>query len=424
MWLSDGTAAGTRAVGSARSVAQLVAADDALFFRADGMLWRSDGGDQGTHPIPTDETVAELVPAGTTLLYRDDTTLVRYASDGNVPLASIVDVRDATSVGGMLFFVAAPADRPQNRELWVSDGTAAGTRMVDLRPGDRGADPGPLVAGRDRVYFAADDGRHGRNLWTSDGSLAGTTLVKDVLGDAGGFLSVSDLVSVPPHLFFTVGADSWWQLWVSDGTAGGTLPVRDFEGPPRLARAGGRAFLAASDRAVGLELWTSDGTPGGTALVADINPGAPWSSPWPLADAGGRLAFQACEDGAGCEIWLSDGSAATTIRAGDIAAGPASADVRSCAATDALLFCSANDQVHGSELWAIPLSTPASCPGDCDANGRTSIDEVVVAIEALLGRRAVAACRAADGDHDGVLSVDEVVRSLRSALRGCPLRDR
>ena len=73
-------------------------------------------------------------------------------------------------------------------ELWTSDGTVSGTRIVkDLRPG---ADPNPLnnnagypfigfsnlkemTAFRDKLYFSADSLAEGRELWVSDGTDVG-----------------------------------------------------------------------------------------------------------------------------------------------------------------------------------------------------------------------------------------------------------
>src|SRR4029079_18252745 len=43
------------------------------------------------------------------------------------------------------------------------------------------SDPQQMVAVGDKVYFPADDGVHDRELWVSDGTSAGTHMVKDIL---------------------------------------------------------------------------------------------------------------------------------------------------------------------------------------------------------------------------------------------------
>ncbi|HEX2552963.1 MAG TPA: hypothetical protein VHL98_04625, partial [Microvirga sp.] len=55
-------------------------------------------------------------------------------------------------------------------ELWVSDGTVGGTRMVtDIRAGGSSF-PLHLASAGDKVYFQADNGTSGAELWVSDGT--------------------------------------------------------------------------------------------------------------------------------------------------------------------------------------------------------------------------------------------------------------
>ena len=86
--------------------------------------------------------------------------------------------------GNQLFFIGGA---PQTgNELWVSNGATAGTHLVkDIYQGtSSGLDPSfsqfePL---NNVMYFAATDGlqAHGRELWRSDGTAAGTSMVKDI----------------------------------------------------------------------------------------------------------------------------------------------------------------------------------------------------------------------------------------------------
>jgi len=93
-----------------------------------------------------------------------------------------------TVVGTRLFFFAA--DGVHGFELWVSDGTAAGTLRIASLPASGSVAPEILsltAVGSCRVYFATFGGPFGSELWRSDGTLAGTAVVVDLYpGVAGG----------------------------------------------------------------------------------------------------------------------------------------------------------------------------------------------------------------------------------------------
>jgi ELWxxDGT repeat protein len=66
-------------------------------------------------------------------------------------------------------------------ELWMSNGTEAGTVLVkDIKPGAGDSNPWELTDVGGTLFFVADDGLHGNELWKSDGTKAGTVLVKDI----------------------------------------------------------------------------------------------------------------------------------------------------------------------------------------------------------------------------------------------------
>jgi ELWxxDGT repeat protein len=69
-----------------------------------------------------------------------------------------------TNVNGKLYFSAN--DGSDGFELWQSNGTSAGTAMVqDIRPGVRGSDPAYLTNVSGHLFFSANDGTHGFELW-------------------------------------------------------------------------------------------------------------------------------------------------------------------------------------------------------------------------------------------------------------------
>ena len=81
-----------------------------------------------------------------------------------------------------LFFYAD--DGLNGQELWKSDGTDAGTVMVnDINSGSSASSPFQLTAVGNTLFFYADDGTNGIELWKSDGTTLGTVLVKDIYPD-------------------------------------------------------------------------------------------------------------------------------------------------------------------------------------------------------------------------------------------------
>jgi ELWxxDGT repeat protein len=72
-------------------------------------------------------------------------------------------------------------DGVNGHELWVTDGTVEGTRLVkDIRPGNEGSFLSKFVEVDGLLYFGASDGDHGQELWVSDGTEEGTQMVRDI----------------------------------------------------------------------------------------------------------------------------------------------------------------------------------------------------------------------------------------------------
>src|SRR4051794_40564477 len=88
----------------------------------------------------------------------------------------------------LMAFVFAANDGLNGFELWTSDGTAGGTKLLKNISAGGGSSLGfsfDMLALGSNVVFAANDGVHGSELWISDGSTAGTKLLKDInLGTA------------------------------------------------------------------------------------------------------------------------------------------------------------------------------------------------------------------------------------------------
>src|SRR6516225_261403 len=130
-----------------------------------------------------------------------------------------------TDANGVMFFHAY--DPVHGQELWKTDGTAAGTTLVtDIYPGWQGSvapvDQGMnMVALGGDVYFTAVDPTNGRQIWKSDGTAAGTV---PILGMPTSFYG--SLTSIDGGLYFQ-GLDSSNQIEIyeSDGSAAGTVQL-------------------------------------------------------------------------------------------------------------------------------------------------------------------------------------------------------
>ncbi|MBL8951329.1 MAG: HYR domain-containing protein [Myxococcaceae bacterium] len=190
--------------------------------------------------------------------------------------------------GGWLFFLAS--DPVHGDELWVTDGTPAGTRLLaDLRPGPASAfDYGfsPLFASAGgNVYFAAQRDELGLELWVVDSTALSVRLVRDLNpGPADGVAPGSDQLDAPERF-----------------------------GP--FAPLGGRLVFSGTTPASGAEPWVTDGTAAGTLQITEINAGATSTPIWSMASLGSTVFFGALP-GTNSRIYRTDGTAAGTQPAG------------------------------------------------------------------------------------------------------------
>lgn len=355
LWRSDGTGAGTVQVsdllpGAGSSLPrELTVAGGQLFFTAnDGVHgqepWRLPG--LGASPVMLrDINVGQngSVPGnfkalGTTVFFSANdvvhgqelwkTEAVDGGTDGGAVLVKDIGQFDSSPdelvpMGGKLYF-NADEGFPSGRELWTSDGTAAGTQLVkDIWKELADSVPTDLCVAGNRLFFMADDGVHGWRLWTSDGTPAGTRMVQNIQSGPtppGPIVRLpsGNLVPSGNRIFFTNrqedgGSD---ELWTSDGTDAGTVPLKRFrpmafsdeeeQSASNRKGVGGTLYFAANDGVSGVELWKSDGTPEGTVQVMDIAPGAASSVPRGFTRVGLKLYFVASEPVHGDELWSLD----------------------------------------------------------------------------------------------------------------------
>lgn len=369
MWVTDGTRRGTRRIhdpsdswGDSGPRVDLLGEDagDLLFAKrapcAPGVWeacgfaafnpWRSTGTTKGTEPI-VDE-------AG---------RLIGIASD-------------IVRLGDDLYFGGYHQERG-NALFRLTSGSVVAEVVAAFSPklAAHWGHPAPLAALGDRLVFLLNDRSHGQELWISDGTAAGTGLLADIvpgkasmlLGDALGDEVTSTVLG--DRLLFQAHSSEGQHLgtWVTDGSPAGTMQLTD-----ALLTFGPAADLPSlsvegRDDGHGREPWHTDGTAAGTALLRDVAPGSAdgingdlttgaeerqlWG--W-LTDVGaGPDRYFVGDDGRhGPEPWVTDGSVEGTRMVMDLDPEPGRGSDPSLAmAIGDRLFFTADDGVHGRQLW-------------------------------------------------------------------------
>jgi ELWxxDGT repeat protein len=152
-----------------------------------------------------------------------------------------------TAVGDDLFFVAQLSLPVQ---LWVT-GSHSGSLL-----GLNKFSTSQLTAAADQLFFTTADTEYGKELWRSDGTVDGTRLVRDINpGPADSDLSLS---AGDGRLLFGACAAERCRLWESDGSESGTRPLAELPaGGGNFVVAGDLIFLVGGELAHGAELWAA-----------------------------------------------------------------------------------------------------------------------------------------------------------------------
>jgi ELWxxDGT repeat protein len=324
LWETNGTTAGTielTGIGgtSANGLGpgDLVpyTADEALFggAGANGLygLWETNGTAAGT------DELADIAGAATTGVGLDPSDLTVYN-------------------GEALF---AGYNASGDPELWVTDGTPAGTHELAVAGSSTtsqgllqaGLNPSDLTVYNGYVFFSGTDASGRIELWETNGTAAGTNelsvagaaTVGQDLGPAG--LFPSDLTVFNDQILFSGNdARSQTELWETDGTAAGTHELTDIAGatttgvgldPSDLTVYNGEVLFSGIDSSGLYGLWETDGTAVGTNELTGIAGEAttgPGLLPQDLTNFNGEILFAGRDSGGLNELWVTNGTAAGT----------------------------------------------------------------------------------------------------------------
>lgn len=224
--------------------------------------------------------------------------------------------------------------------LWGEAQNPVLVKDIDTTRNESSA-PKNLTAFNNKLYFVADGKRWNgfgmvanRELWSSNGTAAGTQMVADL-----NIVGASNTGSTPLGLkvwknklyFFGLGPETDYKvnLYETDGTEAGTKKITTSGISPLVpygrqtevfTEFNNELYFVGNDMVNGYELWKTDGTAAGTVMVKEINPAKGMfdskSEISQLTVMGNNLYFFANEttDEDSLQIWKTNGTAAGTER--------------------------------------------------------------------------------------------------------------
>lgn len=264
---------------------------------------------------------------------------VLYLTNG-LSLSQLFDTQDLSTYSGTTwYFTNAGASgsvlfsnygQIHGRELWTSNGTTAGTRILkDINAGANfwsnpggPSNPSSVPNGGtafstrfqkvgSRIVFPATSFAKGRELWTSDGTGPGTILLRDHIPGAGDGIDDGTIEFVFSNGTFAVYLANdvlrGESLWATFGTPQSTrflVEFPDYETPGPMGLLGHRILFGRNQSR---DLWITDGTPSGTKLVTSFVGTRPIQNISRIKDTPYAL-MSVYNSTYGQELWITDGT--------------------------------------------------------------------------------------------------------------------
>ncbi len=329
-----------------------------------------------------------------------------------------------------LYFFAD--DDVNGMELWQHDGTNTKIK-TDIYPGPtfsgENSITGRMAVLGNKLYFPADDSIHGMELYSYDGGTT-TALVSDIAGGQNGSHINELIAAANGKLYFdanngTNGQELWEYNPVKNATEQLTF-INTGTGcnPDQITEVNGKIYFTAETPADGRELYEYDPATGMVKLIS-IYPGSTGSAPMSLVNIFDTLYFNAATPDYGRELYKYDGTSVKRLTdlnpgtgdglgvhakglatigaagselffAGDdgntgiqlykydyiaAQASPVATINATGNSTPASfiyyankLFFTADDGVHGRELWAMDIAGQPSMIADLNTNTAVDIE--------------------------------------------------
>lgn len=344
LWVTDGTAAGTTLLTDINQGSSSSSPSDFVVL-GDNLVFKATTADTGTELWVTDGTAD-----GTKLL--DD---IQEGSGSSSP-----QLRPEYKVGEELLVFMAD-DGVNGKSLFSTDGTQGGTTFLkDISPAS-GEDTTilsrSLDSANDKIYFSL-----GPDLWATDGTPSGTKLVQENVS-IGGASRISPYTLDGKTLFFgSQGNETLDNLWETDGTQSGTKILFNGLESTEKNRGASSTFgigfgpvidgtiSLLADNGVGVNIYVTDG--------ATVRPLIEATFTWVLAvkpSRDGSQVFFLMKNDTALDLWVSDYTQQNTERVATFPDGISSSVGEAVALDETLALFTVSSPEYGVELWKMQL---------------------------------------------------------------------
>jgi ELWxxDGT repeat protein len=289
----------------------------------------------------------------------DGTGDALWVTDGTAAnTIKLINQSAATIVefNGKAYFTAD--DPTKGRELFVTDGTVAGTGLFfDFYEGTKNGSPIPVAVFDNHLYIVASDSLHGDEIWRTDGTAANTSLFLELVPGTSGSGAEEFHVLQNKLLFSAYTSTYGRELWYTDGGINADIildmnPGNQSSTIEEFCEMNGKYYFSGEG-----ELYVTDGTTAGTYMVKDVRPGAGLSRPYKLTQKGNQIIFGAT-DGTNICLWATDGTEAGTVQLKQYYNGPQKLTYLTTYNNEVYL-CGRTDD-SGSEPWHTDGTVPGT----------------------------------------------------------------
>lgn len=285
---TDGSVAGTKFVRSEglsyNDIGKSVVLNDSIYFQHSSSYYTLRRTDGSAAPSDSCTTIGSVPDALFTLaggIYYNTPSIIRYdpATGQNSVIQIIENNSDCYIYGPTVIMpemhyqklsdkVLFGAEGDGNgHELWVTDGTEAGTYLVkDINAGEGSSFIHGFTSYQGNAYFLANSG-NGSQIWMSDGNAVNTVQLTDqFISTSSSWISHTTTVG-NNIMFMEGGISEGSNIYATDGTVAGTVllasQVLTGYSNTKLTTLNNKAYFFGKNDS----LYISDGTIAGTSRI-------------------------------------------------------------------------------------------------------------------------------------------------------------